>query len=137
MKAVSTIDHAGKTARIEITLERIEDGGDAVNVVTSVAEALWPEIEFVDLPGDPESQNSGPASEPAAEAEAPAPAVKKARRAIDWSQPPKPGSVTERVLEASRRMGTSDFNALADELDLMTHVAAGAVAKLRKGGFIA
>jgi len=55
MKAVTTIDHAAGTARIEITLESIEDAGEAVNVVTGVSECLWPEIEFTDLPGDAES----------------------------------------------------------------------------------
>jgi len=62
--------------------------------------------------------------------------VTKKRRAIDRSRPPEPGSVTARVLEACQRLGTSDFNVIADDLDLLSHVAAAAVAKLRKGGFV-
>ncbi|MGD0564515.1 MAG: hypothetical protein ABSA66_15670 [Roseiarcus sp.] len=127
MKAVTTIDHAAGTARIEITLESIEDAGEAVNVVTGVSECLWPEIEFTDLPGDAESQNSG---------SAPAPAAKTERKPPDYSPPPKPGSLNARVLAAVKRLGTSEMIAIADECDLTNRIAASALSQLRRGGHI-
>ena len=122
MRAISTIDHAGGTVHIELTLERKEDGAAAIDVVAGACTALWPDIEF-DAPGDPQSQNSGPAA-------------KGARKPCDFSKPPRDGSVTARVLEACRRLRTTDFHVVADELDLVEHVAAAAIANLRKGGHL-
>ncbi len=133
MKAVTTIDHAAGTARIEITLERIEDGGAAVNVVTGVCECLWPGIEFTDLPGDGETAPEAPDN---FDAPAPARAPKEKRKPFDHSKAPREGSVSARVLAACKRLGTADFHKIADELDLLTHVAACAIANLRKGGHI-
>ncbi|MGO4872773.1 MAG: hypothetical protein ACLPGW_19575 [Roseiarcus sp.] len=130
MKAVSTIDHENGTARIELTLERIEDAGEAVNVVQRVAEALYGAIEWTDLPGD---APAAAAEALAARDEAPATGKRKPR---DFSRPLKPGSVTALVLEACRRLGTTDFKVIADKLDLYNHVAGVAIAKLRKGGHL-
>ncbi len=122
MKAILTIDHGAGTGHIDLTLERKEDGGAAIDAVAGACTALWPDIEF-ESPGDPEIGNSGPAT-------------KGGRKARDYSKPPRNGSVTARVLEACRRLKTTDFRVVADALDLVDHVAAAAIANLRKGGHL-
>ncbi len=131
MKATTTIDHAARTARLEITLEAMDDAAAAIDGVLAVARVLWPEI-VITYP----SEESIAITYPSEEGDAPAPAVKGKRRASDHSKPPREGSVTARVLEACRRLGTTDFQRIADELDLFTHVAGSAIASLRKGGHL-
>jgi hypothetical protein len=123
MKAIATIDHDAGTLRIEMTLERKEEGDEAIDIVAGACVALRPDIEFADAPGDPEIQNAGPAA-------------KGKRKTADYSKPPRDGSVTARVLEACRRLETTDFRTVADALDLVDHVAASAIANPRKGGHL-
>ena len=48
----------------------------------------------------------------------------------------KPGSFSERVLEAARRLKTHDATAVADDLDLKTQGVAMTLSRLAKGGYL-
>lgn len=124
MKATAAIDWAAGTARLEITLERLEDGGEAVDAVKAATRALWPDAVFSGEPDYPDEEGA------AAKAET------RKRKPMDFSRPPAPGSFGALVLEAARRLKTEDAIAIADDLDRQTGVTAMTLARLRRGGHL-
>jgi hypothetical protein len=133
MRGQAAIDYDAKTARLELTLEAIEDGGAAIEAVKGAARALWPDIVFSDEPGFPgESDELGFEEED--EAEAP---PRLARKPFDFSSPPAAGTFGWQVLQAAKQAGSVDVAALAAALGADRLRVAQALGKLRKGGHLA
>ncbi len=122
MKMNVVTDSDDRTVVVSFTLAKIEDVNGAISVIRGAARAMWPEIAFGDG-GD------CPGKEPGA-------ATAQGRRTRDWSRPPKPGSVSERIVEAVQRLGTRDPATIADEVVLGTGVAAMLLNNLARGGHL-
>ena len=117
MKSSIEIDGEQGTITVSFVIARPEDAEHAAVIVRNAAAMVWPE-EIAPRP---------------ALLAPPSPAKGGER---DFSKPPKPGSVSEKILQAAERLGTDDAVAIADDLDLTTGVAAMAIARLKKGGHL-
>ena len=148
MKGQTTVDFHARQVRIEVTLEALEDAGAAMEMIRNAARACWPNIMFNDETLDEDWQ----AHESFATPEAPAPdehaapngeawvmtetAPGAAPRVYNHANPPKPGSLSEKVLQACRRLNTDDYRQIRDALDIHGGAAARIVAHLKRGGHL-
>lgn len=113
MKTTITTDFDAGRVEAALTIESAEDAERAVRAIRAAARGLWPDAVADD-----------------------APATAAPRTPSDFSKPPKPGSLSARILDEVKRLGTSDAVEIADALDLTTGVAAMTISRLRKGGHI-
>lgn len=145
MKGSATIDYDAKTVRIDLTLEALEEGGPAIDAIKGACRVLWPDIYFSGLDDPPEEAEGGcdsnaqppaPAALISAPAEPPTPGrpPKSPRRPMTFSSAPPEGSFDARVLEATKRIGSTDRGALAEAVDANERVVAMALTRLRRGG---
>ncbi len=96
------------------TIESEADAIKAVEAIAVASEIVWPGIVF------------------GAESEAEA----KCGAAKDYTKAPKPDKLNGRVLDAARRLKTTDAVAIADALDITSGMAARMLGMLRKGGHL-
>jgi hypothetical protein len=139
MKARSVVVIDPPHVEINLTLEKPADAGAAMETIRNLARACWPAIVFND-----ESDSSDQRNESWLEETPPLPTEAKPTRAEprrsnskrDYTRPPKEGSLGAKVIEACRRLNTTDFTAIADDLDLKSGTAAALIANLKRGGHL-
>lgn len=123
MKCKVDIDLGGRSVTIEATPETIEECGEVVDAVKHGLRVLFPNVMFS---GDEDFEDS---KRRELGKRGPNPGAGKLTRV-------KPGSFVERVRDAAMRLGTRDFNVIADELDAQSGVVSMMLSKLIKSGFL-
>ena len=148
MKGYVIADMETRTARIDLSIETLEEGGSALDAIKNALRAVWPDIYFSGLDDPPEAPEVDEVASRAPQGEAiesrkaspmaPAAAtkVKRPQKPKDFSRPPQPGTPAMQILEAARRLKTTDAVKIADALDLKTRIAAMRLGMLRKGGHL-
>ncbi len=124
MKAETLVETQNSFASVKVEFCTPEEAALAIDAVKNAALLLWPDIVFEDE----------------VRAVDVAPALKKGKptggAAHDYSKPPNPDKLDGRVLGAARALGKIDAVAIADELDIVTVMAAQSLGRLRKGGHL-
>ena len=152
MKGETMIDFDKSTVRVSVVLETMEDAGRAMEMIRNAARACWPDIMFADETLDETNQTyesfetphgeEAPASgddEPVPEAPEVEGFVRTAPpppRAFDHSAAPRPGSLTDKVLQTCRSLNTDDYKQVSDALGIDGGAAARLVANLKRGGHL-
>jgi hypothetical protein len=150
MKGTVSADVESKSARINLVVESFEDAAPAIDAIKAQFRVVWPDIVFSGLDDPPEEIDGEGAEAASAPADAERQAALERRR--DWTSPPsaaapKPArkpltfsssppadSFDGRVLDAAKRLGSTDRGALAEAVDADERVVAMALTRLRRGG---
>jgi hypothetical protein len=161
MKGEIIVDLSTGQVRVNVILEAIADAGAAMEAIRNASRSCWPNIMFADetldetdqtyesfeTPAPCEGAQGAEGDESPAADGGPIPETPRVEafietaspqgpRQFDRSAPPKPGSLSEKVLEACRRLRTVNYKRIRDELEIDGGASARLIAHLQRGGHL-